>query len=188
MAKDSVCICFHRKTYTAFQWFIVFFKTKSEIKIFFEFLIAKLSSLCCILIEKLPLFIFKPNSESQGMPDLFMCDMSGAGELTSHAMPMHKNFKPVLDNWTIQQPGHRLQGSKSRTKLQLFIQLCTMPWQCVLQEEIFTESKHSLEWDLVSVSSLWRSTHKMLGLMLLERPELFPWWILCFSKVQEHLG
>lgn len=47
---------------------------------------------------KLLLFVFKFNSESQATPDLFMHEMSGAGELTSHAMPMHKIFKPALDN------------------------------------------------------------------------------------------
>lgn len=55
-----------------------FFFLNMIFKIFFKFLIAKLSSLCGILIEKLPLFVFKYNSELQGMPDLFMCDMSGA--------------------------------------------------------------------------------------------------------------
>lgn len=67
------------------------------------------------------------------------------------------------------------KDQKVGQNLQLFIQLCTMPWQCFLQEEVFTESKHSSECDLMSVSSLWGSMLRTLHLMLLEEAELLCW-------------
>lgn len=117
----------------------------------------ELAALCPL--RKLLLLVFTFSSESQAVPDLFMREMSGAWELTSHAMPMHKFFKPALDNWTIQQPGHRLlQGSKSRTKITAVYMALHSARQCFfLRGEIFTVSKHSLERDSMWVSPLWGS-------------------------------
>lgn len=78
----------------------------------------------------------------QAMLELFMCEMSGARELTSYAMLMHEIFKPALDNSTIRQHGSKTQGSKTRTKITTATTAyAAFHIQSFLQEATFTKSK-----------------------------------------------
>lgn len=146
-----------------------------------------MSSLRCILTESYSYLSL--NSTVNHQPCLtYLCVRCQVHE-SLHHMPCRciKFLNLPLTTEQFSNLDASCKDQKVGQKLQLFIQLSTMPWQCFLQEEIFTESKHSLEWDLTFVSSLWGSTHRMLGLMLLEEPELLPWRVLCFSKVWERL-
>lgn len=144
-----------------------------------EFLIAKLSSLCCILIESSSYLPLNSTVNPPATPELFMRELSGAWELASYAMRLHKIFKPALDNQTIRQPGRELQGSKSRTKI-------TTAYTALHNAMAMLFARRNIYWGETWFRMRYYVCFFSVGSAVLQNPKLLPWWILFFLRYRNH--